>query len=495
MKQPSESPLALYEKGDVRGAERRCNAILQKRPRDAESLNVLGCIRMRRSNPEGAVKLIQRAVSAAPREARYHENLAEAQYRSGRPESAEAECRLALRIKKQQPRSLHLLGKIYLDRSDYSRALEYLPAAVAAQPDNKDALLDLSVALNRTGNHELAANYSKLVLKLISNYPPAYVNLGMAYKGMNRLEEARQAFANAGNFPPARYNLGYVRLLEDDLASGLPLLEARKEILGIGKGLRKPEWNGERRLGDSLLVIHEQGFGDTILMSRFYPMLLDNFKRVIVCVQKPLARLIATVCPQIEVVTNLENVKYGAWCANGSLPLLLGIDRVDQIPTEPWLHVPRPVAANDRLRVGLNWAGNPSYAYDAIRSTTLTELKMFFQVREVEWVSLHKGHREHEAEAFGLPQPLKDARDFYDTAEVISGLDLVISTETVTPNLSGALGIPTCVLAGTITDWRWKSWYPNVRVCRQQASGNWFGPIASALEAIQHELASATPAA
>ena len=102
-------------------------------------------------------------------------------------------------------------------------------------------------------------------------------------------------------------------------------------------------------------------------MSRFYPILLERFERVVVHVQKPLARLIATVDSRVEIVTELEGIQYDAWCATMSLPHLLGIRSVTEIPTEPWLHVPPREEKRTRIRIGLNWAGNPSFANDYTR--------------------------------------------------------------------------------------------------------------------------------
>jgi hypothetical protein len=302
---------------------------------------------------------------------------------------------------------------------------------------------------------------------------------------MRRLAEAKEAFVSAGDFAMAKYNLGYTYLLEDDLKRGLPLLEWRKPLLNLGSDLPKPEWDGGRRRGRRLLVIHEQGLGDTILMSRFYPRLLDTFDSVTVLVQKPLVRLIAAIDHRLCVTSSPTGADYDCWCATMSLPCLLGIESIDQIPTEPWLTVPAPQVAAERPRIGLNWAGNPSFAYDTIRSTSLENLKMFLQVEGVDWCSLHKGHREAEAEQFGLKQPLDNVRDFLDTALVLKGLDLVISTETAIPNLSAALGIPTCVLTTADRDWRWGSWYRGVTICDQDAPGNWFGSIAKALEVVR----------
>lgn len=136
------------------------------------------------------------------------------------------------------------------------------------------------------------------------------------------------------------------------------------------------------------------------------------------------------------------------------------------------------------MRVGINWAGNPSYAYDHVRSTSLESFLPLLEVPGIEWVSLHRGTREHEAEAYGLPQPLRDAADFLDTARVIAGLDLVISTETAVPNLSAAMGVPTCVMCVQDVDWRWGSWYRGVTIAAQQEAGNWNGPIAAAAGAL-----------
>jgi hypothetical protein len=261
--------------------------------------------------------------------------------------------------------------------------------------------------------------------------------------------------------------------------------------LNPGKNVKKPEWDGRPRKEKHLLVVHEQGLGDTIMMSRFYPMLLESFRRVSIVVQEPLKRLIATVSPDLEVTADIAGVKYDCWCATMSLPYLLRIDSVDKIPVDPWLKIPRESRAPRKLRIGLNWAGNPRFAYDYVRSTHLESLKTLLQVTAVDWVSLHKGHLEHEAQAYGLPEPLKGASDFYDTALVVGGLDMVVSTETVIPNLSAALGVPTCVLTGPDRDWRWKSWYRDAVVCEQQAQGNWFGSIARALELIQSKLQAA----
>jgi ADP-heptose:LPS heptosyltransferase len=75
---------------------------------------------------------------------------------------------------------------------------------------------------------------------------------------------------------------------------------------------------------------------------------------------------------------------------------------------------------------------------------------------------------------------LGGAKDFYDTAAIIAGLDLVLSVDTAVAHLTGALGKPLRVLMyEPATDWRWlqgredSPWYPSARVWRQERPGDW----------------------
>ena len=72
------------------------------------------------------------------------------------------------------------------------------------------------------------------------------------------------------------------------------------------------------------------------------------------------------------------------------------------------------------------------------------------------------------------------ARDFRDTAEIVSKLDLVITVDTSVAHLAGSMGAPTWVLLPAVApDWRWlyersdTPWYPSVKLFRQRAAGDW----------------------
>lgn len=486
MRKIFDKALDFHRRGKLAEAKALYKKILKTFPDNPDTNNLLGQIEFSEGNREKGIELIKKAVSAAPDEPLYRENLANVYYKDNKPDMAETECNLVLRLNSSSAQALNIMGMIYRDRQEYQKALNYFSQAIEIKKTYTEAIKNLSSVLYITGNYDLAEKYIKLVMTLEPDNPAHSNDLGLVLIAEKDLAGAKKAFENAGEYIPAKFNLGYTYLLEDNLEKGLPLNEYRKKILNIGKDLNKPEWDGNPYKDKTLLVIHEQGMGDTILMSRFYSGLPGYFKKVYVQVQEPLLRLMQTIDPGAEIISGTENPEHDFRCYAMSLPLLLGIKSAGEIPKKPWFNLPETDNQKGKLKFGLNWAGKPSYKYDYFRSAHLENLKILLQVPDVEWYSLHKGHLEHEADEFGLKQPLKDAKDFYDTALFIKTLDLVVSTETAIPNLSAALGVRTCVLTNTdYPNWRWKSWYDNVVVCPQEIQGNWFAPVLKVLGEIK----------
>jgi hypothetical protein len=69
--------------------------------------------------------------------------------------------------------------------------------------------------------------------------------------------------------------------------------------------------------------------------------------------------------------------------------------------------------------------------------------------------------------------------DFADLAALIEQLDLVLSVDTATAHLAGALAKPVWILNRFDACWRWlvdrndSPWYPTARLYRQEQPGDW----------------------
>ena len=84
---------------------------------------------------------------------------------------------------------------------------------------------------------------------------------------------------------------------------------------------------------------------------------------------------------------------------------------------------------------------------------------------------------------------------FIDTAAIMKNLDLVITTDTSTAHLAGALGVPVWLILGKVPDWRWLEqgettpWYPTLRLFRQAKMGDWSGVMHSIAVELNHFIA------
>jgi len=67
----------------------------------------------------------------------------------------------------------------------------------------------------------------------------------------------------------------------------------------------------------------------------------------------------------------------------------------------------------------------------------------------------------------------------FEHARIISGLDLMITVDSMPAHLAGALNIPVWVMLNADADWRWminrtdSPWYPSMKLFRQTTPGNW----------------------
>jgi len=156
-----------------------------------------------------------------------------------------------------------------------------------------------------------------------------------------------------------------------------------------------------------------------------------------------------------------------------------------------------------KKRVGICWQGNPKHHADIYRSVKLTEFEGIASLPNVSLISLQHGIGTEQIasapfrEAIKLlPEDIdKSGGAFLDTAAIMKNLDLVITTDTSTAHLAGALGVPVWVILGKVPDWRWLQhgatthWYPSMRLFRQTTIGDWSG----VMRQIEDELPSTVP--
>ena len=342
----------------------------------------------------------------------------------------------------------------------------------------------LGKALLELGEVEDAERWFGLVARNTPDDARAFRRLADAYGELGRLPEAeaayRRSLALAPDDPVTRGAFGQFLLSVGRWLEGWPLLEGRAALapgLVPPVSVAYPRWRGEDLAGRSILVWPEQGFGDQILLARFAAALkARGAARVTLGCHPALARLFATLSGADEIVPvpiggSVRVARHDYWIRSFSLPELLGVTPANAA-SAPYLSAPQAGRARPRGGVGLVWRPSPT-GHAAGHKTLPDDLARRLLARGL--VSLH-------------PEDT-GAEDFADTAAIVDGLDLVISVDTSTAHLAGAMGRPVWTLLPSVRcDWRWlrdradTPWYPSMRLYRAGRASGWEG-VTAKLEA------------
>jgi hypothetical protein len=339
-----------------------------------------------------------------------------------------------------------------------------------------DQLFKQANAALRAGDFAGAERRFRALTKLKPNW--AFHNLGALYVAMGRLAEAEAAFRQTLAVDPVnqdtRSSLGRLFMAQGRYAEGWPLMEARRYRPGTSvrtPNVSYPEWKGEDLAGKRLLVLPEQGLGDQIQFFRFLPQLQAQGAQVTVICPPELVRLFEGRGVEVfEAVVGRRYPDSDCWTLVCTTPLHLGVT-LETLPGAPYLNLPE--VATDG--VGVVTAGSAAHLNNHHRSLS------------------SRAAAELAALGRDLTPEKTGARDFRDTAEIIAGLDLVISVDTSVAHLAGAMGKPVWVLLPAVdTDWRWlrdrtdSPWYPSARLYRQNAPGDW----SSVVQLVARDLAA-----
>jgi Flp pilus assembly protein TadD len=454
-----------------------------------------------------AISANRQAIEIQPDDAIAHNGLGIALQANGQPDEAITAYRQAIHLKPDFAESNNNLGIALKEKGQLDDAIVAFRQALKLKPDLVEALNNLGDALTVTGQLDDAISACRRAVRLKPDYAEAHYNLGNALRDKLQIEESVASFREAIRLKPdyakAHFNLALVLLVAGDFKRGLAEYEWRPNVKSVLSGLAisQPQWKGEELGGRSILLVHDQGFGDSIQFVRYVPMVAHRGGRVIMTCHPQLARLFERL-PLTRVIINGQPIPpFDMHCSLAALPRIFATD-LNSIPNAiPYLTNDPALVENwgkklgptgRWLRVGLAWAGNPANPSDWRRSIQPQQLFPLTKLNYVTLYSLQKGR----AASHALPPEMKlidftpELADFADTAALIENLDLVIAVDTAVAHLAGALGKPVWVLLPYNPDWRWmleredSPWYPTMRLFRQRNCGHWAGVIERVIQAL-----------
>jgi len=493
-----QAALAAHRAGDIDAAEAGYRAILDRSPQDADALHLLGTCRHQRKANREAFDLVSRAIAANPNAPEYHNTLGLILRAVDKQDMAVRSITRALRLRPGYRDAQNNLALALSEMRRYAEAETVLRHALVERPDDPVLLTGLGRLRLLTDDIESAIACFHDALKVSPEHVGALNNLGVAVNLLGDVEGAGAAFERALALDPgyvdAHFNYGQLLLLQGRYAEAWPHFEWRLRRRDYRRRFAAPRWQGEPLDGRTILIWCEQGLGDAIQFIRYAPMVAARGGRVIVECRPPLRRLIEGVAGVAAVFDMNEAADYAVQVPIMSLPGIFGTTpesipgRVPYVPVPP---ASRVDGGGARLKVGLVWAGNPDNARDRKRSRTLGEFAPFAALDDAAFFSLQVGAGADDAPPPGLAirNLMPAVKDFYDTAADMAGLDVIVSIDSSSAHLAGAIGVPVWVLLDAVADWRWLAgrddtpWYPTMRLFRR--TNSWPALIADVAEALK----------
>jgi tetratricopeptide (TPR) repeat protein len=543
--QAMQEAVGLHGQGRLREAEKLYTRVLKAAPDHFDALHLLGTIKAQSGQMGEALRLISAALKINPRASEALVNLANVMHALKRDADALDCLDKALAIKPSDLQALQNRGAALLTLNRPHDALACFDDVLLRAPRDGEALLNRGVAKARLGRDAEALIDFDAALKLMPGHPNVLYNRGNALMQLDRHAEAVAAFdrtlaavpahAAAWNnrsralqqlnrhadavisfdkaielqkdYADAYFNQSLSLLTLGELRRGFAQYEWRWKRSGMTdtrRGYHRPLWLGEFPLGHKTILLHaEQGLGDTIQFARYAPLLARAGAKVVLEVPSELKVLLA----QIEGVASCHArgetlPAYDVHCPLGSLPLALKTDAAT-IPAEiPYLRADEQrlgkwrtaIEALPGKRVAFAWAGQIHHANDRNRSIDLKMLEPLFALEGISFASIQRELRGDDAAVLARHANVThlggELADMADTAAVAALADLVIAVDTSVVHLAGAMGRPTWVMLPFAPDWRWTltnchcPWYPQTRLFRQPALGDWPSVIAQLRDAL-----------
>lgn len=489
--------LNLYKQGRINEALLILEKLVKNKKTNIEELNVYAALLFEKNNFKEAISIISKALIINPKNIVLLNNRAQFYFKIKKYEDSLNDFNQILKINPYHDETYNDIGRIYVKKNNFLDGIFYFDKAIKINQNKYQYFYNKGNALYRLNKFEDSINSYNESIKLKTDHYKSYHNRGLSLQELLKLDEAMNDFESAikysKNFYESHLAKGYIHLIKGEFEQGWKLHEYRWKSDMFNEYLPKNKnsklWLGQENLkSKSILLFHEQGLGDTIQFARY----IKNFKtldtKVIVLVQKPLLKIIKTVEPSFDYITEeKDGLCYDYHCPLMSLPLAFNTT-INNIPkTTPYLSAPQQtviefkdkLSSVNKTKIGIAWRGNPNHKNDHQRSIELSDIVALLD-KKYHWVILQNKLNEKEDKILEKNSiTYFKINNFSELSGICKNLDFIISVDTSVAHLGGALGKKVILLTPYFCDFRWllntskTDWYPTMRIIRKEKNQNW----------------------
>ncbi|HLD13221.1 MAG TPA: tetratricopeptide repeat protein [Burkholderiales bacterium] len=467
----------LNEVGKNEEAAEQYKLAIASRPGYIEAHCNLGALYEQQNEYPRALACYREALRLAPERAELHYNVGCALKQLGQLEEAELRYRRAIELRPDFAEAHNNLANVLSEnRTRWDEAINHHRRAFELNPDYIEAVYNLGIVLRSCGRlHEAIESYQKAIAGYERlgatrdpHYADAHVNISFAFLLTGNFREGWREYAwkwRCENAPPRPFT--------------------------------PTTWDGSDLGGRPVFLHAEQGLGDEIFFLRFAPELKRRGAgRIAYQSSKKIASLLARCTLIDRLATTAEPPAAGdAVFSVGDLPRLLGMERMNQIPS-PVPLVPlaqQTEIIQKRLRasgpppyIGVTWrAGIAGKERLLHKESPLVLTAQALKQTQGTILILQRHPEAGEIETFTqtLERPVHDFSELNDDLEqmlaLLALIDEYVGVSNTNMHLRAGVGKTARVLVPSPPEWRWMAegkespWFPGFGVYRQEYDGSW----------------------
>ena len=243
------------------------------------------------------------------------------------------------------------LGNLFYLQHKYEDAIICHQRAIKAKPDSHVVHFNFANTLLNAGKYSEAIEMYRKTIELNPNFNKSKINLGTTLLSMSNFEEGFKEYNH--------------RIYED---KNFKSVLHKKNLI----------WNGQNIENKKILIIAENGLGNTLQFSRYLETLSQLNCKIIFQCQEELHHFFEDMVFIEEIISNeSEYDDYDYWIPLQNLIYLLTPDLNSNCPFPSSLKIDDNkllewetlIAVNDNVKIGLNWQGsslNPRVANNSV---------------------------------------------------------------------------------------------------------------------------------
>lgn len=388
------------------------------------------------------------------------------------------------------------LGACLRAQKKFQAALACYHRALDIDPGNGAALGNLANVLKDLRRFDEANALHCRVIEARPADAQSLVNHASVLREQRHFEAALKQLDKALLLDPSNAGVNWERsqnlLHLGRYSDGLAAYESRWQLPDVHQPeFCCPVWQGESLQGKHILLHAEQGYGDTIMASRYIRMVKDRGATISLRCKPELHRLFSGIgADQLLSMDQLcDAMDYH--CPLMSL-MSIFTTRLENIPPPAQLFSSLGARSKFRflleqnpahLKVGIVWSGSVTFKNNHNRSAALERFATLAELGRMRLYSFQKGPREEDLYTTGADAFIENiagyCEDFSDTAAALQHMDVIVMTDSSLAHLAGSLGKPVINLLQYVPYWIYSAsasstpWYPSHQLIKQTSPGDW----------------------